>query len=302
MARTDTDLGALRMVAADLVHAGCNDRKAFDQAALEALATSIERDGLAQPPTVRPCSDGSFEIVAGERRCRAMGLLGWAEYPVFVREMSDGAASATMLVENLVREDLDPVAEAGAYRARMDQGLSVADVAGLVGKSQRTIRARVDLLELGSAALDMVSAGTMPLGHAAQLVGLDGDRQALAIRALAASDLSAPAFTAICDRLRREQEAAPMFDADAFWSVEEYVVAGQAAAARKVSGMCGQILSTRQVAEILDLQPASINKLVKRGTFPQPDGRLEATPWWHAETIEAWQQTRRPKGRPRKDS
>ena len=110
----------LRTVQAALIVRGDNDRKHFDAEALAELAGSIERDGLAQPITVRPVATG-LEIVAGERRFRAMTeVLGWTLIPAIVRELDDRAASAIMLAENLSRVDLDPVAEAEAYASRME--------------------------------------------------------------------------------------------------------------------------------------------------------------------------------------
>lgn len=296
-------MSTLTSVPAALVRAGNNDRTTFDDAYIASLAASIERDGLAQPPTLRPMGDGTYEIVAGECRTRAMRLLGWAEIPAFVRELTDDQAADTMLVENMVRRNLDPIAEAGAYRKRIDAGASVADMASLVGVSERLVRSRLELLTLGPDARSLVTSGQLSLTMAAQLVGLDGDRQNLALRALGAGDMTTAGFTAVCDRLRREQESQPMFDADAFWSVEEYVATADAAdAERKLSAMCGQILGTADIERAVGIKAASVRRLVTRGTFPQPDGHLGVTPWWHAETVAEWQRTRRSGGRPSRQS
>lgn len=301
----DTLTGQLGYVETARIIAGPNDRKEFDQVALEALATSIDRDGIAQPPTLRPLADGRYEIVAGERRIRAMrDVLGWDLVPAFVRDLDDAAASGLMLVENMVRVDLDPIEEGRAFSKRIADGATVADVAELVGVSQRTVRARIDLLRLGADAQHLCSSGNLALAHAAQLVGLDENRQNLALRALSAGDLGLPAFTAVCDRLRREQEAEPMFDAEAFWSVEEYVIHGETAAAEtstaKLSAMSGQMLTTAEVADLLGVKPASVRRYIHRGTFPQPDGHLGVTPWWSPDTVRAWERSRRGPGRPAK--
>jgi ParB family chromosome partitioning protein len=294
MTAVDT-VGQLEHIPAAQIVAGPNDRGTFDTVALEALAQSIHRDGLAQPPTLRPLADGRFEIVAGERRVRAMRLLGWETVPAFVRTLDDGQASAIMLVENMVRVNLDALEEGKAYRARLEAGSSVSELAELVGVSARTVRARLDLLTLSDTARGLVASGNLGLGQAAQLVGLDADRQCVALRALAAGDLSSVAFTAVCDRLRREQEAEPMFSPDAFWSVEEYVTHGDQA--DKLSTMNPQ-LTTGEVAEMVGVKPASIRQYLARGVFPPPDGHLGATPWWKPETVAAWQTSRRGPGRP----
>lgn len=297
-----TDTLRMASIDADSIVAGSNDRKQFDPGELEALAVSIARDGLAQPPTVRPLADGRFEIVAGERRVRAMrDVLGWNVVPVLVRAMTDDEASATMLVENMVRVNLDAVEEAKAYSARLAAGATVGDLAELVGVSQRTVRARVDLLRLCDDALALVSSGSLALGHAGQLVGLDGDRQNLALRALQSADLTLGAFTSICDRLRSEQESEPLFSADLFWSVEEYVVHGREDDRHaKLLSMGEQMLSTREAAALAGITPRSLRTLVARGTFPPADGRFDGKPWWKPETVARWLETKRSPGRPRK--
>lgn len=296
----DTLTGQLASIPTALVVAGDNDRKQFDPAALQALADSIARDGLAQPPTVRPLADGRYQIVAGERRVRAIRLLGWEHVPAFVRELTDDQASATMLVENMVRVDLDPLEEAKAYASRIDAGSTVADLADLVGVSQRTIRARIDLLRLGVDAQALVSSGNLSLAMAAQLVGLDGDRQHLALAALAATALTLPAFTALTDRLRREQEAEPMFSADLFFQVEEYnATAMREAELAKLSHVSRQ-LTTREVADLVGVKVATVRQYITRGTFPKPDGYFGPTPWWTPETVTAWIENRRGPGRPTK--
>jgi ParB family chromosome partitioning protein len=304
MTTTEMRTGQLAQIDVSSIVAGDNDRKAFDMGEMESLAASIERDGLAQPPTVRPLEDGRFEIVAGERRVRAMRLLGWEFVPAFVRSMTDDQASATMLVENMVRVDLDPLEEARAFASRIEQGSTVADIAQLVGVSHRTVRARLDLLRLGQDAQSLVSSGNLTLACAAQMVGLDGDRQNLALRALSAGSLTLPAFTAVCDRLRAEQQSEPMFSADLFWSVEEYVVAGQTEATLSIMARQSepvQQLTTAEVAKMVGVKVASIRQYLTRGTFPEPDGYIGRTPWWLATTVTAWMENdRREPGWPRK--
>jgi hypothetical protein len=117
-------------VEAALIVPGDNDRQAFEPVALQELADSIAAHGLAQPITVRPIAGGLYQIVAGERRFRAMQLLGWERVPALVRDLDDRQASAIMLVENLNRVDLNPIDEARAYSKRMTEfSWAVSDIA-----------------------------------------------------------------------------------------------------------------------------------------------------------------------------
>lgn len=231
-----TDTPTVTRLPADRIVAGSNDRTDFDAAALEQLAASIAASGLAQPPTVRPVADGMFEIVAGERRCRAMALLGWTEYPVMVRELDDSQASDIMLLENLARVDLDPVAEARAFRARLDRGATVAELAERAGVPARRVSARLRLLELADDVQHLVAHGQLTLGQADALVGLDVNRQRLALEGLHAG-LDDRGYRALIARLRSEQDQEVIFDPTSFWSVETYVVEAQQQASVEQLGL-----------------------------------------------------------------
>jgi ParB-like chromosome segregation protein Spo0J len=168
----------------------------------------------------------TFEIVAGERRCRAMALLGWAEYPVIVRHLTDDQASDVMLLENLARVDLDPVAEGLAFRSRLDRGLAVRDVAERAGVSVRRVQSRLRLLDLAPDVQHLVAHGQVTLGQADALVGLDVNRQRLALEGLHAG-LDDRGYRALIARLRAEQDAELLFDPSTFFQVEEYVIGAQ---------------------------------------------------------------------------
>ena len=228
-----------------LIVAGDNDRKAFEPEALASLADSIREHGLAQPITVRPVvglAGTTYVIVAGERRYRAHRLLVDQGHGAFgtiecqVREMSDEQASAVMLAENTARVDLGPLEEASAYRARMDRhGWTMAAVARAAGVSADRVRRRVGLLGLGELARHYLGTGQLPIGHAEAMVGLDVNRQRLALMAHEGGPLSGAAMGSLCRRLRGEQDSESMFDADAFLQVEQYVVEALADVAPKVA-------------------------------------------------------------------
>ncbi|MGB7206087.1 MAG: ParB/RepB/Spo0J family partition protein [Anderseniella sp.] len=168
----------IQHIAGDLIHAEGNDRKEFDPAGLQELAKSIATNGLAQPPTVRPLKDGTYGIVAGERRTRAMLLLGWAEMPVIVRDLTDEEASAIMLAENTSRADLLPIEEAAAYQRRIDEfKWSFATIAEKAGVSVAVVKSRIALLKLAPALHTLVNQGVLPLSHAELLVDLSHERQ-----------------------------------------------------------------------------------------------------------------------------
>ena len=164
-----------------------NDRTVFDAAALQELATSIQNHGLQNPITVRRISPngkpGRYEIIAGERRWRAAQMAGHATILAIVRVIEDEAASEVMLVENVMRVDLNPVEEALGYQKRMtDFGWTEQVLAQRVGRSLDHIRRRLSLLSLDEETLVLARTGALPLGHAELLAGLDHNRQRIAVR------------------------------------------------------------------------------------------------------------------------
>lgn len=292
--------GALRRVPFELIDTGTNDRKAFDPGELEALAASIVADGLVQVPTLRPVG-ARYVIVAGERRVRAMrDILGWSSTEAMVREYDDDTAANVMLVENMVRVDLDPLEEAAAYRARLDRGATIGELSRLVGVGQATIKGRVALLELGGEARHMVSTRQLPVSYAALMVGLDVDRQHLALTALAAGELSVDGFRAVCSKLAGEQADDAMFDASSFWSVETYVCHGQEADTLSQMGRQA-LLPSDEVAKLCGITETSLRKYRNRGVFPAPDRYFGREPGWYPSTVTAWLTTRRRPGQNRKE-
>jgi ParB family chromosome partitioning protein len=147
-------------------------RKDISQAGIDELAESIRKDGLLQPVVVRP-ADGGFELIAGERRWRAAQAAGLLKVPALVREVDDERMLEYALIENIQREELDPIEEATAFQALMDDlGVTQDDVARRVGKGRATIANATRLLALPARVRDMVRSGAVSAGHAKALVSL----------------------------------------------------------------------------------------------------------------------------------
>ncbi|WP_165068893.1 ParB/RepB/Spo0J family partition protein [Desulfovibrio sp. ZJ200] len=159
-------------------------RQHFDAEALQELADSIKAQGIIQPLLVRPQGDGgSYQIVAGERRWRAARLAGLAQVPVFVRALSDKEVMAAALIENLQREDLNPIEEALALQSlRETLGLTQEELAARLGKSRPAVANSLRLLQLSPAAREDLQAGRISAGHARCLLGIDMAEAADALR------------------------------------------------------------------------------------------------------------------------
>jgi len=149
-------------------------RKTFDEAALNELADSIAQHGVLQPLLVRPLTTGGYQLVAGERRWRASRIAGLKEVPVIVKELSDTEAMQLAIIENLQREDLNPIEEAEGLQALIDKcGFNQEEVAASVGKSRPAITNSLRLLRLPEEVRDMTRNGVISAGHARALLALD---------------------------------------------------------------------------------------------------------------------------------
>ena len=157
-------------------------RKIFSEKGLEELAKSIEQNGIIQPILVRPMTDGSYQLIAGERRWRAARMVGLTEVPVTIREMTDEEATIFALIENLQREDLNPVEEAEGLKSLIESyGFTQEEAADKVGKSRTAVTNTLRLLKLPSPVLNMLSNGKLSAGHARALLGLDDEKEMLRI-------------------------------------------------------------------------------------------------------------------------
>ena len=190
-------------------------RREFDEEALQALAESITEHGMIQPLTVRETGAGYYQIVAGERRWRAARKAGLEEVPVLVIEADDRKVMELALVENLQREDLNPMEEAGGYRTLMEEyGLTQAETARRVGKSRPAVANALRLLSLSDELAELVREGKLSPGHARALLGLKSEKlRKQAAQRIIALQLSVRQAETLCKNLekpRQEAEPAPL--------------------------------------------------------------------------------------------
>ena len=167
-------------------------RRDFDEESLRELADSIAAHGVLQPLLVRPLAEGGYQLVAGERRWRASRMAGLFEVPVIVREMTDSEMMQIAMIENLQRENLNPVEEAMGYRMLIDEyHLTQEEISKSVGKSRPVIANALRILSLPKEILDMVSEGKISAGHARALLGFsDKAEQMRVARAINTKDLT----------------------------------------------------------------------------------------------------------------
>ncbi|MBU0751774.1 MAG: ParB/RepB/Spo0J family partition protein [Gammaproteobacteria bacterium] len=153
-------------------------RTRMDPGSLEELAASIKAQGLIQPISVRPVSGGRYEIIAGERRWRASQIAGMSEVPVLIREIPDDAALAMSLIENIQRENLNPLEEAAGVQRLIDEfAMTHQEAADAVGRSRPATTNLLRLLQLAKPAQDMLMAGDIEMGHARALLPLPRSEQ-----------------------------------------------------------------------------------------------------------------------------
>ena len=187
----DADAAELRQLPIESISRGkYQPRVSIRPEALQELADSIKSQGLVQPILVRPVS-GGYELIAGERRWRAAQLAGLHEIPAVVREIPDQAAAAMSLIENIQREQLNPLEEANALARLVDEfGMTHQQVADAVGRSRAAVTNLLRLQELESAVKKLIEAGSLDMGHARALLGLSGDQQRQAARQVADKGMS----------------------------------------------------------------------------------------------------------------
>lgn len=153
-------------------------RRCFDEEALSELSESIKKHGIIQPVLVRPLSNGRYEIIAGERRWRAARMAGLEKIPVVVREIEDGQAAQLALIENLQREDLNPIEEALGYKKLIDTySLTQEQVAESVGKSRPAVANSLRLLGLTEEETQSLINGSISVGHARALLSFENKEQ-----------------------------------------------------------------------------------------------------------------------------
>jgi ParB family chromosome partitioning protein len=200
-------------------------RRSFDEAKIDELATSIRNQGIIQPLVVRPKGDG-YELIAGERRWRAAMRAGLIQVPVVVREASDHDALQLALIENLQREDLNPIEEANGYRRLQEEfHWNQEEMAEKVGKSRPAVANSLRLLSLPAEVQQEVAAGKLPAGQARALLGLHAEPLIIsATREVIAKGLSTRETEKMVKLLlvgRRRRRSAPLLDPDLKNIVEE---------------------------------------------------------------------------------
>ena len=187
-------------------------RKVFDDAALSELAASIAQHGLIQPVVVRDDHTGFYSIIAGERRWRASKMAGLTEIPVVILDVDDAHAAELALIENIQREDLNPIEEAMAYRALIDEfGLTQEKVAEKVGKNRSTVTNSLRLLNLPPETYGLLASGQLTQGHARALLGIkDPSKIEEAAKTVVSRELNVRDTEALVRKLNKpEKQAEP---------------------------------------------------------------------------------------------
>ncbi len=186
-------------------------RKAFDDSALSELADSIAEHGVLQPIVVRPSPMGGYTIVAGERRWRAARLAGLTEIPAIIRDLTDSEAMEIALIENLQREDLDPVEEALGYRQFMERcGYTQEAAAKRLAKSRSAVANSLRLLNLPEKALESLKSGALTPGHAKAILSLETpEMQQQAADLIIKEGLNVRQAEALCKKMAKKPRRKP---------------------------------------------------------------------------------------------
>lgn len=210
---TSTPRSSLQLPISQVESYSSQPRKQFDPEALADLADSIRRHGIIQPLTVRKLSSGYYQIIAGERRWRAARMAGLTQVPAVVIEADDRKAMELAMIENLQREDLNPMEEAEGYKVLMDQyGMTQEEAAQAVGKSRSAVANAVRLLGLSDSVRKLVEEGALSAGHARTLLSLPAKLQEVAADTVVKGDLSVRQTELLCKKLTQEKKVAPVKD------------------------------------------------------------------------------------------
>ena len=199
--------GELRDIPVDLIQRGrYQPRRDMDPAALQELADSIRQQGVMQPVVVRAIAEGRYELIAGERRWRAAQMAELDRIPAIIRDVPDDAAIAMALIENIQRENLNPIEEAFALQRLQDEfGLTQAQVAEAVGKSRTTITNLLRLIGLTEDVRVMLEHGDLEMGHGRAMLTLPPEQQIQVARQVVARSLSVRQTEALVRRLQQEK-------------------------------------------------------------------------------------------------
>ena len=198
----------LRNLPLDIISPGrYQPRSVFDEEKLNELADSIRSQGVVQPVVVRPVDDGQYELIAGERRWRAAQLAGIDDLPAVIRDVPDEVSVAMALIENIQREDLNPLEEATALRRLIDDfQMTHQEAADAVGRSRAAVSNLLRLLELMQEVKDMVDLRLIEMGHARALLSLDDELQVQAAREVVHKQLSVRDTENLVRRLQQSKK------------------------------------------------------------------------------------------------
>lgn len=212
-------------------------RKEFDIEKLKELAKSIKENGLIQPIVVRLSPVIGYEILAGERRYRAAILAGLTSVPAIVKQLSDQEMMVQAIIENLQRENLNPIEEARAYQSLVEKGFTHAEIAEKIGKSRPYITNLVRILSLPPHILSEVENGTLSQAHARSLVGLDSKEQDYFLQLIKKEELSVRKLeTLLTDQKKKKQKKS------------DYFIEEEEAVLKKLLGLDVQIKLTKNTA------------------------------------------------------
>ena len=207
--------GSLSLPISQVETCSSQPRKRFDDESLQELADSISQHGIIQPLTVRKLSSGYYQIIAGERRWRAARLAGLQEVPVIVIEADDRKAAELAMIENLQREDLNPMEEAAGFQSLIESyHMTQEEAAQRVGKSRSAVTNALRLLGLSPSVRKLVEEGKLSAGHARALVPLSPSLQESAANAIVSGGLSVRQTEALVKRLSAEKKEAQAKDPD----------------------------------------------------------------------------------------
>ena len=224
-------------------------RNDFDEMALSELAESIEQHGVLQPLVVRPLANGSYQLVAGERRWRAARIAGLTEVPVVIKELTDEEVIEIAMIENLQREDLNPLEEALGYRYMMDElKITQEQAAEKVGKSRPAVANALRLLKLPNEVQEMVKNNLISPGHARALLGFDSDDMILqTAKMIIKEDLSVRDVESLVKKSKKVPKASKKQIRDKFFSEVELALVENLG--RKV-----KIKEAKQDAGVLEIE------------------------------------------------
>ena len=241
----EDDEGVSTLKLTDIEPNKSQPRKNFDITALNTLADSIRQNGVIQPLLVRSMPDGTYQIVAGERRWRAAKMAGLTEVPVLVKDLTDLQAQQIALIENLQRENLNPIEEANGYKELMDKfGMTQEEVARVVGKARSSIANSLRLLNLPPIRAEMVSNNELSTGHCKVLLGVSETKDMVEIAHKAAGkDVSVREMERMVKALDKKEK--PEKKKDTFYTEAEISLAK--ALETNVSIVPGKNKSTIQI-------------------------------------------------------